>query len=185
MQAYWFLYLGGAAAAGFVLREAWRRPRGRAVIDRLFHRIPLFKTLLVGSTMSRFARVLGLTLGSGLPLTDCLVLAGRSSGRPLLRHDTETLLKAVTHGARLIEAFPSCTYITPFAKRMLTAGEESAELTRMCGVICRHYDQETTYLAKALATVLEPILVVAIAGIVLVVALAVFIPMWDMVKLIQ
>lgn len=185
MQAHWFMYLGGAAAAVFGLREAWRRPAGRALIDRLIHKAPLFNTLLIGNTMSRFARVLGLTLGSGLPLTDCLVLAGRSAGRPMLKRDTETLLKAVTHGSRLVEAFPSCTYLTPFAKRMLTAGEESAELNRMCGVICRHYDQETTYLTKTLATVLEPILVVAIAGIVLIVALAVFIPMWDMVKLIQ
>ena len=99
--------------------------------------------------------------------------------------DVETILRHVARGAKMSDAFTSCTYLTPFAKRMLSVGEESAELTRMCGVVCRHYDQETAYLAKTLSTVIEPILVVAIALVVLVVALSVFLPMWDMVNLIQ
>jgi type II secretory pathway component PulF len=68
---------------------------------------------------------------------------------------------------------------------MLTAGEQSAELPRMCGIVARHYERESSGLAKNISTVIEPVLIVAIACVVLVVALAIFLPMWDMVKLVQ
>lgn len=185
MQAWWFIYLAAAAAGVFALRRAWRSPSGRLAIDRLLHRIPVAREILVGAAISRFARVLGLTLGSGLPLTDCLELAGRASGRPMLALEIDSLIANVSRGMRLAEGFRSCSYLTTFTRRMLAAGEESAELTRMCGVVARHYEQETTYLARTLSTVIEPLLVVAIALVVLVVALAVFLPLWDMINLVQ
>lgn len=185
MQNYWWVWVTAVAALTLGARAAWRMPGGRDRIDRLLHTIPLLKTMLTGSSMSRFARILGLTLGSGLPLIDCLSLSARATSRGLMSDDVSTILTQVARGAKMSEAFGDCTYLTPFAKRMLAVGEESAELTRMCGVVCRHYDQETAYLSKALATVIEPILVVGIALVVLVVALSIFLPMWDMVNLIQ
>ncbi|MBL8744839.1 MAG: type II secretion system F family protein [Phycisphaerae bacterium] len=185
MQAFWWAWLAALAMIAVGGRAAWRTPRGRNMIERLLHKVPLLSTMLTGSTISRFTRIFGLTLGSGLPLTDCLVLAGRATSRPTLQQDVRSILAQVTRGAKMSEAFVSCTYLTPFAKRMLSVGEESAELTRMCRVVSRHYDQETSYLAKTLTTIIEPVLVVAIAGVVLVVALAVFLPMWDMVNLIK
>lgn len=185
MQTWWWLYLLAAAGTAVAIVRLWRHPSGRALIERLLHRIPLLNTMLIGSTVSRFARIFGITLGSGLPLTDCLVLAGRATSRPMMQKDIDAILQQVMRGSRMAEAFRTCTYLTPFAKRMLAAGEESAELTRMCAVVCRHYDAETAYLAKSVATVIEPLLVVGIALIVLVVALSVFLPMWDMVNLIQ
>jgi type II secretory pathway component PulF len=77
----------------------------------------------------------------------------------------------------------ACEYIPPFAKRMLISGDESAELTKMCGVIARHYERDAQGLTKNLATIIEPVLIVLIAGVVLVVALAIFLPMWNMVNL--
>ncbi len=78
----------------------------------------------------------------------------------------------------------SCTYLPRFARRMIAAGEESAELPKMCAVVARQYDRETAVMAKNLATVIEPVMIVLIAAVVAVVALAVFMPMWDMVKLV-
>lgn len=185
MQSFWWAWVLGVAAVVFGAHATWRKPAGRAFIDRGLHKVPLLRTMLIGSTVSRFTRVFGLTLGSGLALSDCLTLAGRATSRPLLLADVDIILKSIARGARMADAFTNCSYLTPFAKRMLAVGEESAELPRMCAVVCRHYDQETTYLAKTLSTVIEPILVVAIALVVLVVALAIFLPMWDMVNLIQ
>ena len=83
-----------------------------------------------------------------------------------------------------MEVLGVCQYLTPFTKRMLTAGEHAAEIPRMCAVVSRHYDRETSHLTKNLSTVIEPVLIVAIAGVVLVIALAVFLPMWDMAKIV-
>jgi type II secretory pathway component PulF len=95
------------------------------------------------------------------------------------------MVSQVKSGGRLSNVLLVCNYLPGFAKRMLISGEESAELTRMCNVIARHFERDTSSLTKNLSTIIEPVLIVLIAGVVLVVALAIFLPMWNMVKLLS
>lgn len=185
VRGWWWAYLAALIGAVMGVRRAWGTPGGRRVLDGLLHRVPVLRDLLQGLALSRFSRVLGLTLASGLPLTDCLVLAGRTGGRPGLERDVGSLVDQVRRGGRLTDALPACPYFSPFAKRMLSVGEESAELPKMCGVVAMHYERETTHLSKNVAALIEPIMIVLIAGVVLVVALAIFLPMWDMVNLVK
>ncbi len=185
IQNFWYLYLVVLVGGVFAIRVAWKRPRGRWVIEGLLHKIPYLKDILTGLAVSRFARVFGLCLNSGLGLIDSLHMAGKASARPMLMKDADRLVDQVRTGGRISVALIACEYITPFAKRMLTSGEESAELTRMCAIIARQYERDTTTLTKNIATVIEPVLIVLIAAVVLVVALAIFLPMWDMVKLMS
>ena len=90
----------------------------------------------------------------------------------------------VNHGGRLADVLMTCSYLPAFTRRMLTAGEEAAELPKMCAVVARHYDREVTHLTKNVTTVIEPILIVGLAGVVLMIALAIFLPMWNMTALI-
>lgn len=90
----------------------------------------------------------------------------------------------VKHGGRLSDVMMRCSYLPGFAKRLFTAGEEAAELTRMSEIVARHYDREVEHLTKNLSTVIEPVLIIGLAGIVLVIALAIFLPMWNMAALV-
>lgn len=184
LQTYWWAYLLGTFSAAIGLRIMWLRPDGRATIDRVLHKVPYLRDILIGLTVSRFCRIFALSLSSGLGLIDALDLAGKSAGRPLLMRDVHKMIAQVRSGGRLMDVLTACSYLTPFCKRMLVAGEQSAEIPKMCAVVSRHYDRETQHLTKNLSTVIEPVLIVAIAGVVLVVALAIFMPMWDMVKLV-
>jgi type II secretory pathway component PulF len=67
---------------------------------------------------------------------------------------------------------------------MLTAGEEAGELSKMCAVVTKHYDREVAHLTKNVTTVIEPVMIAALAGVVLLVALAIFLPMWNMAALV-
>jgi MSHA biogenesis protein MshG len=185
IQNYWFVYLAAMVGTVLGVRRAWSRPKGRWVIEKALHRVPAIRQILMGMSVARFARVFGLCLSSGLGLIDALTMAGRSSGRPMLMRDVERMVDQVRAGGRISVVLVACEYLPPFAKRMLTSGEESAELTRMCTVIARHYERDTASLTKNIATVIEPFLIVLIAGVVLVVALAIFLPMWNMVKLLS
>jgi type II secretory pathway component PulF len=185
IQDFWYLYLAALIGAIFGIRTAWRRPKGRWFIEGLLHKIPYLKDILIGLAVSRFARVFGLCLNSGLGLIDSLHMAGKAAARPMLMKDAERLIDQVKTGGRISVALIACEYITPFAKRMLTSGEESAELTRMCSIIARQYERDTSTLTKNIATVIEPVLIVLIAAVVLMVALAIFLPMWNMVKLLS
>lgn len=184
LQHFWWAYLGAVIIAVVCGRGAWRHPEGKMRVDAVLHRIPYLSRILKGLGISRFCRVFGLSLSSGLGLIDALTMAGRASGRPLLMQDAERMATQVRQGGRLTDAFAQCAYMTTFARRMLAAGEQSAEIPRMCTVVSKHYDRETTDLTKNMSTFIEPILIVFIASIVLLVALAIFLPMWDMVKIV-
>jgi len=185
MQAFWWGYIALAAGAFFGIRRAWRRPKGRRAIERGFNRVPYLRDILRGMSVARFARVFGLSLGAGIPLLEALGMSSRSSGSTGLGADIDRAIEQVRAGGKMSGALAMGQYLPSFAKRMLTSGEESAEIPRMCGVIARHYERETSALTKNLATVIEPLMIVLIASVVLVIALAIFLPMWNMVQLMQ
>lgn len=184
VQDYWYIYLAVIIGGFFGARAAWRNPVIRPKIDHAFHKVPYLREILSGLAISRFCRIFGVSLASGLGMLESLELAGRASGRPLLQADVGRMVSQVRTGGRLTDVLAGCAYLTSFTKRMLAAGEQSAELSKMCGVVSRHYDRETGHLTKNVGTVIEPVLIVGIALMVLVIALAIFLPMWDMIKIV-
>jgi type II secretory pathway component PulF len=185
IREYWYLYLLVATTAGWIVKIMWTRPQSRALLDRSFNRTPVLGGVLTGLAMSRFASVFGLCLTSGLGLIETLEMAGKASGRPMLQRDVQTMIRQVKSGGKLGDALQVCTYVPGFVKQLFRAGEESAELGRMCQIVTRHYGRETKHLVKNLATVIEPLLIAMLTGVVLMVALAIFLPMWNMASLMQ
>lgn len=184
MQSYWWLYIPGVVASVFGLRALWRNPRAALTIDRGLSKIPYINKAVQGVAVARFTKILGISLGSGLSLSESLEMAGRSTGRPLLIREANRMSLGIRAGDRLGDMLKQSNYMPPFARRMLTAGEESAELTKLCGVVARHYQRESAHLVKNAATVIEPVLIAVLTGVILVIALAIFLPMWDMVSLV-
>lgn len=184
IQHYWWGYLAAVGLAWFAMRRAWRHPGGRIRIDTLLNRVPYLNQILQGLGISRFASVFGISLGSGIGLIDSLEMGGRASGRPLLLNDIRLMVEQVSRGGRMTGVLKSCVYLPGFVKQLLSAGEESAELTKMCRIIARHYGRETKHMAKNAATVIEPVLIAGLTFVVLIVALAIFLPMWDMMSLV-
>ena len=185
VRNFWWLYLMVIVAAVFGIRAMWKTPAGQQRIDRFLHRIPAIKSVLVGLSVSRFARVFGISLGAGLGLIEAIELAGRASGRPMLIAEVNHMATGIRSGSQLTQVLSACTYLPSFAKRMLSAGQHSGELPQMCTLVAKHFERETSYTTKNLATIIEPILVIGIALIVLIVALAIFLPMWNMVNLVK
>jgi len=184
VASFWWLYLVIAVVAVVGSRAALRSSRGRALIQRTLCRVPLLRQIIVGLAVSRFARVFGLCLSSGINLLDAIELSATAAGNAVLSADCTKMAQQVRMGGRIAESLDNCKFIPPFARRMLAAGDEAAEMPRMCGIVARQYEREATALTKQLATIVEPVLVVLIAAIVLLVALAVFLPMWNSVGLV-
>lgn len=184
LTAYWWAYLIVLIAAAVMGHRMLTTSQGRLALDRWLHKVPVVRGLLTGAAVSRFARVFGLCLSSGLGLIEAIEMAGKASGRAMLQRDAARMIEQVKAGGRVSVVMEACTYLPRFARRMIAAGEESAELPKMCSVVARQYDRETAVMAKNLATVIEPVMIVMIAAVVAVIALAVFMPMWDMVKLV-
>ena len=179
MRSFWPLILGGVVGVAYLVRKSWANRATRRKMDRWLHKVPFLRDILMGLAVSRFAHVLGTSLQSGLGLIEALEMAGGASGRPLLQADVQKMTDQVKQGGKLADVMLACAYLPGFARRMIAAGEETAEMSRMCEIVARHYDREVEHLTKNLPTVLEPILIVGLAGIFLVIALAIFLPMWD------
>ncbi len=185
LNGYWWAYLGGIIGFVLVVRSMWATPAGRLAIDRGLHHVPYIRTMLRALGVTRFSRVLGMSLSAGISLIDAVEQAGRASGRPMLAAQMQEASRRVRQGSSLTDALSSASYLPIFAKRMLAAGEEAAELPRLCGVIARRYEREAEHLSKNLGTLIEPILIAVLTGVVLLVALGIFLPMWDMASVMR
>jgi type II secretory pathway component PulF len=184
VQHAWWAYTAGLAGLIAAAGAARHKPAFAGAVEAALHRIPFLRDILAGLAVARFTRILGLCLDAGIGLIGALEMAAGASGRPALRRDIDRLVAEVRRGGRLAAGLSRCPYIPAFTRRMLAAGEESSELPRMCAVAARHHERETTALTANICTVIEPVLVVMIALVVLAVALAIFQPMWDMVKIV-
>ncbi len=183
LRSYWWAYALAASGLVFALRRAKRSQEASIAIDRFLHRVPYLSRVLTALAVSRFARVLGISLSSGLGLIESIDMSSRAAARPLLRLDAASMIDQVRNGGRLSDVLRACPYIPSFARRMLAAGEESAELPRMCDIVARQYERDASRLIKNSATVIEPLLIAVLTTVVMIVALAIFLPMWDMVAL--
>lgn len=179
LTGYWWAWLLAVGTVAFGVWKLRSTARGQIWLDRGLHKIPVCRSALQAAALSRFAQVLGVSLQSGLNLIEALRIAGRASGRPMLQRDANVMADALEQGGRLTDAVGSCPYMTGFARRLVSAGEQSADLPAMCEIINRHYQREMKYLTKNIATIIEPVVVVLLAGVVLTIALSIFLPMWD------
>jgi type II secretory pathway component PulF len=182
VQTYWWAYALALLAAIVTVVVTWRNPAGRLWWERLLARTPYVGKLIISVTTARFSRVMGIALASGLDVIESLSIAGRSTGRPVFVQDCDKMSERLRQGERLADVLDHTRYLPAFARRMLGAGKDSKEVARACDIVSRHYDREASHLTKNVNTIIEPLMTVALAGIVLVVALSVFLPMWQMAR---
>ncbi|MCW5767191.1 MAG: type II secretion system F family protein [Phycisphaeraceae bacterium] len=182
VRGIWWVYAILAGSGAGCCSAVWKTTRGRLLYERLFLRLPFVRRVIVAETTSRFTRVLGLGVGSGLGMIEAIRMAGRATGRPLFVMECENFAERLGRGDELSGAISESRYLTPFARRMLTAGEDARELSRACTVVSKQYDREVGHLTGQIGTLIEPLLTLALAAVVLVVALSVFLPMWQMMQ---
>lgn len=183
VRGYWYAYLGAAAATAVTLLLTWRSDAGRRRLESLLIRLPYIGRILLADTTARFSSIMAIGLSSGLDVIESIEMSGRASGGAGFRSQTHTMAERLRGGAQLAEVLSASPYLPSFARRMLTAGKDARELGKACEAVGRHYEREQMHLMKNISTMIEPLLTVALAGIVLVVALSVFLPMWEMIRI--
>jgi MSHA biogenesis protein MshG len=154
---------------------------GRHQWDGLKLRVPVIGQLLRQSILSRVARSLAVSLEAGLPMIQALTLLSRSAGNEFMAEKLLRLRDAVERGDSLSRAATTSGIFPSLILQMMLVGEETGELTRLLEEIAGFYQREVDYRLKNLTALIEPILIVFVGGMVLVLALGVFLPMWNMI----
>lgn len=180
--AWWPALLALLAAAVIAFRLFVRTKDGRLAWDRFKLKIPIAGKIIRKATLARFARSFAMATRSGVPIVQGLSLTGQVVENAWIEKKLEDMRMGVERGESVLRTAIAAGVFTPVVLQMVMVGEESGSLDDMMIEIADMYQREVEYELKTLSAQIEPILIVALGVMVLILALGVFLPMWDLGK---
>ena len=182
MVAWWPLLLLALAGAT-VSFSAWTRTRsGKLKWDEFKLKIPIAGKIILKATLARFARSLALAIRSGVPIVQALTTVAHTVDNEFIAGKVEKMREGVERGESVLRTASSSGVFTPVVLQMVAVGEEAGSLDDLMQEIADMYQRDVEYELKTLSSQIEPILIVCLGVMVLILALGVFLPMWDLSK---
>jgi MSHA biogenesis protein MshG len=178
--AWWPAFALGIAGAVFGFRTWSRSPAGRLAWDRYKLRVPVAGKIIHKATMARFARSFALSIRSGVPIVHALSVVAQTSDNAYLTSRIEQMRDGVERGESILRTATAAQVFTPVVLQMIAVGEESGSLDDLMDEIAVMYEREVDYELKTLSSQIEPILITFLGVLVLVLALGIFLPIWDL-----
>ena len=177
----WFIFVGAVLA--IVSFRLWRASEaGRLIWDRFKLRLPITGTIVLKSTLARFARTFSLSLKSGIPVAQALSIVAEVTDNAWVASRVEQMRNGIERGESILRTANAAGVFNSVVLQMIAVGEETGSIDELMQEVADMYDREVDYEIKTLAARIEPLIIVAMGGIVLVLALGVFLPMWDLGK---
>lgn len=177
---YWWLVLVLIVAAVFGFRRWVATEKGHYEWDRRKLRFPIIGVLFEQITLSRFTRNFAMMLKAGMPITHALAIAAEASGNRFIATRILDMKSSIERGDSLLRSARQTEVFTPLVLQMIAVGEETGAIDSLLNEVADFYDEEADYSLKRLAESIEPLLIVAMGVIVLILALGVFLPIWDL-----
>lgn len=163
----------------FAFRQYYRTPAGRYQIDLIALKAPIFGDLNQKSAVARFCRVFGTLTRSGVPILQCLEIVEDTIGNKVIAGAVGAAKRAILEGGMLSLAIDEKKVFPPMAIQMMSIGEETGELDAMMMKVADFYEDEVEQAIKALTSVIEPMMMVGIAGMVGTILLSMYLPMFS------
>lgn len=179
---FWPLIAGAAAAAAFSFFSWIKTTAGEYAWDRIKLRIPVAGKIIHKATMARFARSFALSSRSGVPIVQALTVVSQTVDNAYLSARVEQMRDGVERGESILRTATAANVFTPIVLQMIAVGEESGSLDDLMDEIAQMYEREVDYELKTLSAQIEPILITFLGIMVLVLALGIFLPVWDLSK---
>lgn len=181
----WGYLLGGLVLAVLTFRSWVGTQRGRYDWDRLKMKIPIAGKIVTKATLARFSRSFALASKSGVPVIQALSNVAQTVDNAYIADKIERMRDGVERGESVLRNAIAAGIFTPVVIQMIAVGEESGSLDDMLQEVAEMYQREVEYELKTLAQQIEPILIVFLGALVLVLALGIFLPMWDLGKAVK
>lgn len=180
MITWWpaLLALGAALVVG--VRAYLQNPEGRYNWDRRKLSLPVVGPIILKATLARFARSFALSSQAGVPLVQALAVVAQTVDNAYIASRIEQMRAGIERGESLSRCAAATGVFTPVVLQMMTVGEETGELDALLFEIAEMYERDTDYAIKGLSSAIEPILLVFIGVLVLLLALGVFLPLWNL-----
>ncbi|TFW17320.1 type II secretion system F family protein [Massilia arenosa] len=176
----WPVMLGAVIAAVVGFRWWIGTPAGRFSWDKAKLRIPIAGKIVLKATMARFARSFALSSRSGVPIVQALTVVSQTADNAYLSARIEQMRDGVERGESILRTSVAAGVFTPIVLQMIAVGEETGSLDELMDEIAHMYEREVDYELKTLSAQIEPILIVFLGILVLILALGIFLPIWDL-----
>jgi len=178
--AYWPYVLVCLVVIAAAVRAYVRTEQGELRWDRIKLRIPIIGNIILRATLARFARSFAMALRSGVPLVQALSVVSRAVDNSFIGGYVRGMRAGIERGESLTRTAANTGLFTPLVMQMLVVGEETGQVDDMMQEVAEFYEREVDYDIKRLGTYIEPVMLALVGVMVLILALGVFLPMWDL-----
>lgn len=180
MVKWWPMLIVGGIAVWMGVRAYLRTPDGRYRWDARKLKLPIVGDIILKATLARFARSFALSSQSGVPLVQALTVVAQTVDNAYIGLRIEQMRDGIERGESISRCAAATGVFTPVVLQMINVGEETGELDNLLFEIAGMYERETDYNIKGLSAAIEPILLTIVGVLVLLLALGVFLPLWNL-----
>jgi type IV pilus assembly protein PilC len=181
----WWLVLIGAFAARFMFRRFKATDNGRALIDAIKLRVPVFGSLFHKTALSRFASTLSMLMHAGVPILGALDIVSDTVNNRIISTAVTDVQSSVREGESIAKPLSRHAVFPSMVVQMIAVGEETGQVDTMLEKVAQFYDQEVEAAVDALTSLIEPILIAVIGACVGAAVIALYMPMFNIIKLIK
>lgn len=182
--SYWYIVFVIIAALVIIYKRFAATPKGRLIVDKLKFKIPVFGSLTLLAANARFGHLVSALYASGLPISRALGIVGGAVGNKAYKNEVDKVKDDVEMGASMAASMEKGSYFSPLMTVSVSVGEQSGALGEMMETTASFYDEEVNDMLEKLTTLIEPLLLVGLFAMVGLLALAIFLPMWNVTKLV-
>lgn len=180
MQSYWWMVIGGVVAGVWFLKRYYLTSAGRLTIDTFLLKVPVFGDLLIKGGLAKFTRTLSTLLGAGVPIMNAMDIAGNVTGNVILERAVMRAKESISQGKSIATPFAQEKVFPPLVVQMMAVGEQTGSLDEMLSKIADFFEDEVDGVVTALTSLIEPIMIVFLGGIVAFLVLAMYLPIFKM-----
>ena len=183
-KLWWLLIIVGLGGH-FLFKQYINTTLGRITWDNLKLKVPIFGPLFLKLSISRFTRITGTLMRSGIPILKILDISGGSTGNVIVSNAIQNIKKNVTEGKGMSEPMKISGLFPPIVTQMVAVGEETGKLDELLIHVSNYYDEQVDYTINNLTSLIEPILIFVLGLAVLFMALGIFLPMWNLMSIFK
>ena len=172
----------GLGAVGYGLKQYYGTDSGRHVIDNLTLKAPVIGLLMRKIAVARFCRTLATLLSSGVPILDGLEITAKTSGNAIVEDAIMSTRKSIERGETISAPLRETNVFPPMVTQMIGVGETTGALDTMLSKIADFYEEEVDTAVAGLLTLLEPIMIAFLGGVVGGIVIAMYLPIFDLIS---
>lgn len=184
LRSRWYLLLGLLGGGFFGFKRYYSTSKGHDTIDRLMLELPIIGPVLLKSSIARFTRTLGTLISSGVPILDGLETTANAAGNVVIREAVLKTRASISSGQTIAGPLRESGVFPPMVVQMISVGEETGALDEMLSKVADFYDEEVDAAVESLASVLEPLMIVVMGGVVGVMLVSMYLPIFKLVAVI-